>query len=222
MRERGGAVTNRPERVSGLPPELARRPFGVLRPADAASVYARPPQEFTRLADRGLLHKVATGYYAIVPPHSTDREWLPGLEAVAYGIAAADYGPDAAVLMGLSAARLHGAVPRAVAVAVVAVEKNRPNLRLADRDATVVFVRRDTRRLDAERLSTDLGGALATTVEQTLLDLAHRPDVGSIPGEARSAVRALWPRADAAILEQLAGEQRLRTALRRARTWTED
>ncbi len=53
--------------------------------------------------------------------------------------------------MGLSAARLHGAVSRALAVAVVAIEKNRPNVALADRDAYVVFVRRRTARLDAER-----------------------------------------------------------------------
>lgn len=213
-------AAERKERVSGLPPALARRAFGVLRPIDAGAVYARPRQEFTRLVDRGVLRKVATGYYAIVPPHSTDRNWLPTLEAVAYGIAATDYGTDAAVLMGLSAARLHGAIPRALAVAVVAVEKNRPSVALADRDAKVVFVRRNIARLDAERFSTDLGGALVTTAEQTLLDLAHRPDVGGVPDEARAAVRALWPRADASTLEQLAGGQRLRTAMRRARTWT--
>jgi hypothetical protein len=126
---------------------LARRPFGVLRPADAVEVYRNPAKDLARLVDRGLLHKVATGYYAVVPPHSTDRTWLPSLEASAYGIAAADYGPEGAVLMGLSAARLHGAVPRALDVAVVAVSKNRPNLVLADRDATINFVRRDTDRL---------------------------------------------------------------------------
>lgn len=212
-------MENRTGRASGLPPRLARRTFGVLRPADASGVYAHPPQEFARLTDRGLLHKVATGYYAIVPPHSTDRDWMPSLEAVAYGIAAADYGADAAVLMGLSAARLHGAVPRALAVSVVAVEKNRRTLVLVDRAASVVFVRRDTSRLDAERLGTDLGGALVTTVEQTLLDLAHRPHVGSVPDEAHAAVRALWLRADADVLEQLAAEQRLRAALHRARAW---
>src|SRR4051812_1316314 len=105
----------------------------MLRPADADAVYAAPPKEFARLADRGVLHKVATGYYAIVPPRSVGRRWLPSLEATAYGIAAADYGPDGAVLMALSAARIHGAIPRALAVAVVAVEKNRRTLTLADR-----------------------------------------------------------------------------------------
>jgi predicted transcriptional regulator of viral defense system len=191
-----------------------------LRPADAKSVYADPPKEFLRLTSRGLLHKLATGYYAIVPPHSTDRMWLPSLEASAYGIAAADYGIDAAILMGVSAARLHGAIPRALGVAVMTVDKYRPTLTLADRDARVLFVRRNTGRLDAERRSTELGGALVTTVEQTLLDLAHRPDLGGVPDDAGIAVRALAARADLTTLERLAAEQRLRAALRRVREWT--
>jgi hypothetical protein len=180
-------------------------------------MYVNSPKDFNRLAARGVLHKLANRYYAIVPPDSTDRTWLPSLEAAAYGIAAADYGPASAVLMGLSAARLHGAVPRAFAVAVVAVPKRRPRLVLSDRDATVVFVTRNTDRLDAERRSTDLGAALVTTVEQTLLDLAHRPNLGDVPAEAVAAIRALWPRADADRLTEIAHQQRLRSALVRAR-----
>ena len=214
-------MTNRVARASGLPPRLARRPFGVLRPADAAGVYANSSKDLARLADRGLLHKLATGYYAVVPPHATDRTWVPSVEAAAYGIAAADYGPDGAVLMGLSAARLDGAVPRALEVAVVAVPKNRPDLVLADQRATVRFVRRDTDRLDAERVSTDLGAAPVTTVEQTLLDLAHRPGLGDVPAEANAAIRALWPRADSDRLTEIADGQRLRSALVRARKLVE-
>ena len=209
------------ERTSGLLPALAARPFRVLRPVDAAGLYAAPPVEFARLAARGVLHKVATGYYAEVPPGSVGRPWRPSLEAVAYGIAAADYGTEGAVLMGLSAARLHGAIPRALGVGVVAVGKNRPPRPLADREATVRFVRRDTARLDAERMSTDLGPALVTGVEQTLLDLAHRPTLGGLDAEARSAVIALWTRADADRLDDLAQSQRLRAALARARRWRE-
>lgn len=211
--------TSRTERASGLPAPLARTPFGVLRPVDAASVYARPRQEFQRLTERGVLHRLATGYYAVVPPHSHDRTWQPTLEAAAYGIAAANYGAAGAVLMGLSAARLHGAIPRALAVAVVAIEKNRPTVSLTDRSAEVRFVRRDTTRLRAERMTTDLGTALVTTVEQTLLDLAHRPDLGAVPIEAHDAIRALWPRAVQDELDRIAVDQRLRTALRRARGW---
>lgn len=209
------------DRASGLPPELLRRPFAVLRPADARDVYSHPSNQFIRLTERGLLHKTATGYYAIVPPASVGRSWLPGLEAVAYGIGAADYGPGATVLMGLSAARLHGALPRALGIAVVAVPKNRPALSLADRQATVLFVRRDTDRLDAERLSTELGPALVTSVEQTLLDLARRPELGNVPAEARESVRALWPRADVDRLTEIAHTQRLRSSLTRARDWAE-
>lgn len=205
-------------RVSGLPATLAAMPAGVVRPADAVNVYAHPPAEFRRLAARGLLHRLATGYYVPVPTADRDRSWLPTLEAAAYGIAAADYGPDDAVLMGLSAARLHGAVPRALAVAVVAVPKQRPVLRLLDRVADVRFVRRDVARLDAERLPTELGTALATGIEQTVLDLAHRPRLGGVDAEARAAVASLWPRADPDVLDYLASQQRLRAALERARS----
>jgi hypothetical protein len=107
----------------------------------------------------------------------------------------------------------------ALAVAVVAVPKQRPALTMSDREATIVLVRRDTARLDAERVTTDLGTALVTTVEQTLLDLAHRPDFGNFGGEAGEAVRAWWPRADQATLQTIAENQRLRTALVGARGW---
>src|SRR3954451_23314264 len=116
----------------GVPPALARVPFGIVRPVDAAGVYAFPPREFRRLEGAGALHRVATGYYAVVPAAARGREWLPSLEAVAYGIPAADYGPDAAVLMGISAARMLGAIPRGLAVAVVAVPRQRPPVVLKD------------------------------------------------------------------------------------------
>ena len=209
-------------RASGLPAALAATVAGVLRPVDGTAVYTQPQAEFRRLAARGLLHRVATGYYATVPLAQRGGHWMPTLEAAAFGIAAADYGADDAILMGLSAARLHGAIPRALAVAVVAVPKQRPVLNLADRKAEVWFVRRNVARLDAERLPTDLGSALVTGVEQTLLDLAHRPGLGGADAEAWPAVAALWPRADHDILENLAAGQRLRAALKRALVYKMD
>lgn len=209
----------RPTHATGLPRALARTAFGVLRPRDAVGVFAHPRPEFRRMNQRGVLHRVATGYYAVVPPAAHGQRWLPALESAAYGIAAADYGADAVVVMGLSAARLHGALPRAVTVAVVAVPKQRPVLTMADRNAEVMFVRRDTHRLDAERVTTDLGAALITGVEQTVLDLAHRPTLGGVPKEARDAVAALWQRCSPKTLEKLASEQRLRATLERAREW---
>ena len=87
-------------RARGLPPALARVPFGVLRPIDAEGVDAHPRPEFRRLVDGGVLHRVATGYYAVAPMSAYDRSWLPCLEAAAFGIAAADYGPGVVTLMG--------------------------------------------------------------------------------------------------------------------------
>jgi hypothetical protein len=154
-----------------------------------------------------------------VPPDRVRGTWLPELEAAAAGLAAAAYGPDRAVLMGLSAARQHGALPRAIAVAVVAVPRQHAPLTLTDRPARVLFVQRDVERLDAERTRTELGPALVTGIEQTVLDLARRPELGGMPDEARNAVRALLHRADQTVLDQLADNQRLRSALGRALNW---
>jgi predicted transcriptional regulator of viral defense system len=205
--------------ATGVPAALARRPLAVLRSADAAAVYAHPRPEVARLARRGLLHRLAHGFYAVVPLGRVGESWRPPLEAAAAGIAAAAFGWDDVVLMGLSAARVHGVVPRALAVAVVAVPRQRQPLALADRDARVLFVRRDTRRLDAERVTTELGPALVTGPEQTVLDLAHRPELGGAAGEAREAAVVLLPRCDPDVLERLARGQRLGAALRRARGW---
>jgi predicted transcriptional regulator of viral defense system len=182
-------------------------------------VYAFPRQEFRRLAAGGVLHRLARGYYAVVPPAAYDRTWVPSLEAAGYGIGAADYGPDAVAVMGLSAARLHGALPRGLGVAVVAVPKQRPPLPLAERSARVVFVKRDVGRLEVERVGADLGPLLVTTVEQTVLDLAHRPELGGAPGEVVPAVRALWPRVDAGVLARIAGGQGLGAAAGRVADW---
>jgi hypothetical protein len=121
----------------------------------------------------------------------------------------------AVALTGISAARIHGAIPRALGVAVVAAAGHRNSLRLTDRDATVVFTRRDVRRLDCQRLTTELGQGLVTTVEQTLLDLAARPDLGGLSHEAETAVHALIPRADHTNLTELATAQRRRATLNR-------
>ena len=120
--------------------------------------------------------------------------------------------------MHLSATRVHAALPRAVAVAVVAVPEQRSALRLLDRDAVILFMQRDTALLDAERVLTDLGPALVTAVEQTVLDLSHRPGLGGLEAEAHSSAQALLSRADSERLERLARQQHPGAALKRART----
>lgn len=195
-----------------VPPTVLRR-GRVLRPADAQDFYSNPRAEFARLERRGALHRLAPGLFAAVPDHAVGRDWLPPLEATALAIAVTGGHTSGAALMGISAARVHAAIPRALNVAVVAVERHRRTLHLTDRTAEVLFVRRDIARLDVQRHQTELGQGWVTTVEQTLLDLIARPDLGGVPDAAREAITALIPRTDTGLLRELATTQRRRRAL---------
>jgi AbiEi antitoxin C-terminal domain len=205
-----------PRKTVPVPALLSRRANRVLRPRDALDVYAHPRAELARLAHLGVVSHLATGYYAMVPPDRLgDDRWQPELDAAALGLAQADYGVSAVALMGTSAARHHGAIPRALAVAVVAVPKQRPAL--DTHVGRVVFVKRDVTRLDLERIDTPLTSGWVTTPEQTLLDLADRPSLGGLTeAEAGEAVRALAARVDWPQLAGLAARQRKPGALRTA------
>ena len=204
------------DRVEGqVPARLLRRPFRVLRPQDASDTYAHPRAEIARLVGAGGLPRLATGYNAVTPPDRIGRPWLPELEAAAFGIAVADYGSSRVALMGLSAARMLGAFPRALGVAIVAVPKQRPVLKLVDRGAVIIFVRRDVERLELQRAPSELGDGWVTSPEQTLLDLAARPDLGGLPDAAAEARDALLTGADRTLLIEIATAQRRKaTALR--------
>jgi hypothetical protein len=192
-----------------VPAQLLRDHTRVLRPVDAVGVYAHPRPEFARLERSGALRRVAPGYYAAVPDDRVGLVWLPELEAVALGVGVAVAGVDGTALMGLSAARVHGALPRGIGVAVVAMARHRSVLRLTDREAVVLFVRRRLAGLDLQRHESELGEGWVTSVEQTVVDLAARPELGGMPREAMAAVAALVPRADREMLEELvAGHHR--------------
>lgn len=195
-----------------VPPEQLRR-GRVLRPVDAEDIYSNPRAEFARLERAGALHRLAPGLFAAVPDDRVGRDWLPGLEDVALGVAGTGGHAADSALMGISAARAHGAVPRALNVAVVAVQRHRRTLKLTDRNAIILFVRRDVARLDLQRHRTELGQGWITTPEQTLLDLIARPDLGGVPDAAHEAIDALIPRVDTALLRDLATQQRRRGAL---------
>lgn len=203
---------------TAVPASLAALPLGTFRPAQAKHTYAYPAAEVARLHERGLLHRLADGYYVVVPRDMVGRNWMPGLETAAAGIASAIYGQDNIVVMGVSAARLHGAIPRALATATVAVPQQHRPIMLSDRPAIVRFVKRNTQGLDAERYDTELGSTLVTTPEQTILDLAHRPKLGDSEIDVANAVAALHERSDKDRLETLATEQRRNASLQRART----
>lgn len=202
-----------------LPSDLARAPLRTIRPIDAGKVYAHPRAQLRRLAESGVLHRLANGYYIVVPQTEVGRPWRPVLEAAAAGIGSAIYGPNAAVMMGVSAARIYGAIPRALAVAVVAVPTQHRPISLSDRTAIVRFVKRDIDTLDVERINTELGPALVTTPEQTVLDLAHRPELGDNASDVPTAAAALYARCDQPRLTALAARQRRTASLRRAAEW---
>jgi predicted transcriptional regulator of viral defense system len=204
---------------TAVPASLAAYPLGTFRPAQAKHTYAHPAAEVARLHEHGLLHRLADGYYVVVPPAMVAQGWMPGLETAAAGIASAIYGPDDIVVMGVSAARLHGAIPRALATATVAVPEQHRRIALSDRPAAIRFVKRNTQSIDAERYDTELGPTLVTTPEQTILDLAHRPGLGDAEIDVPSAVAALYERSDEDRLQTLATEQRRRASLLRAETW---
>lgn len=187
------------------------------RAADAAVAYAHPAPQLRRLEQSGVLHRLAHGYYTVVPQDQIGTNWMPTLEAAAAGIAAARFHPDRAPLMGVSAARLHSALPRALALAIVAAPAQHDPITLLDRQAAVRFVKRDTARVDVETVTTELGRALVTTIEQTVLDLARRPALGVAEDQIPEALRALLLRCEPEVLDELARRQRLRSALARAR-----
>jgi hypothetical protein len=204
------------ERNVGVHPRLIALGRAVLRPQNAVDLYANPRAEFRRMERTGALRRIAVGYYVVTPrAFISDAGWRPPLEELALGVATADYGDDAA-LMGLSAARYHGAVPRAHAMAWVATRVSR---RLLDAGpyGRITFVKRDLDTLDLVRARTDLAMGWVTSIEQTALDLMRRPRWAAGTRLAMEAVTRLLPRCDDGLLDDLAAAQRGRAALDRAR-----
>lgn len=199
-----------------VPPELLRDGNRILRPRDARDLYVNPRAEFAAMADAGALRRVAHGYF-VAPPDSEvlNPDWRPTVEGVALGIARRDNGARRVALMGLSAARKHGVVPRAVAVGIVAVPSQRPRLRT--NFGEVVFVTRQADRLDLVRTRTDVTEGWVTSREQTILDLADRPTLGSVTAESASeAITALAGNVDWELVRELARNQRKHAAIARA------
>ena len=204
-----------------MPRTLASLRRGVLRPRDAANIYTQPALQFRRLAQEGTILKVAHGYYALVPEASRGSEWRPEIESLALGIGQADYGLNGAILMHLSAARVQGAIPRAIAVAVIAIPKQRPALETSY--GRIVFVKRDVANLKRRKIKTELETGWSTSTEQTAVDLARRPDlVKGMSHVAKEAAAALYLLSDKSKLDSLAKEQRMGPALERLSEWVKD
>jgi len=195
-------------------PVIARAPLRTVRAADLADVYAHPGPALSALARRGVVHRLAQGIYCAVPPEHVGGAWRPTIEAATAAVATVLYGDRVPVLTGLTAARVHRALPRAIGVGYVAVPTQRRPLRLADREAEIRFVMRAVAELDAVAAATDLGLALVTTPEQTVLDLA-RADPRGEDLAAEEAIDALWPECDRQVLQDIAARQRMRATYAR-------
>ncbi|MCG2799416.1 MAG: type IV toxin-antitoxin system AbiEi family antitoxin [Cellulomonas sp.] len=187
---------------------LARAPMRTVRAANLAGLYTHPGPELAILNRRGVVHRLAHGIYCAVPPEYAGGAWRPTFETATAAIATALFGGGVPVLTGLTAARMHRALPRAIGVGYVAVPTQRRPLRLADREGEVQFVMRKVGELDAVAMATELGQVLVTTPEQTVLDLA-RADPRAEDLDAQEAIDALWSACDPAALEEIAGRQRM-------------
>lgn len=201
--------------MAGLPIEITAADPRVVRPRDLRDRYARPAKELARLAEGGALLHLAHGYYAVVPEQYRHTRWQPSIEAVGLAVGQADYGRDAVIGMCPTAARLLGAIPRALGMAVILVPKQRPQLDTIA--GPIRFVAGDAAKLDVQRTDTELASGWVTTAEQTILDLADRPGLGGLtPHDAMTAIRALAGHADWERIGRLAREQRKRPAAVRA------
>lgn len=184
--------------------DVARAQLRAARPVNLADKYANPRALLRHHAAKGELIRLAPGYY-MAPPDDQPLAWRPTIETAAAAIATTAYPDEDVVLMGLTAARIHGALPRAIGVGIAAIPRQHTPITLDD-GGRVLFVARDTDRLDAVRMPVETGHVLVTTVEQTVLDLARRPTLGGLEVEARGAIANLMPRVDTEYLLELADE----------------
>jgi len=161
-------------RDTELVQHIARMPLRTARWQDVDDVEVNAARKLKRLEDVGAVTRIAKGVYTVPPNGADGRRWKAPLEAAALALATVRFGERQAVLMGQSAARHWGAIPRALGRAQVAVSgaTGRP-MKLID-GTEVTFVVRDLTRLDTVVERTALGDALITTPAQTFYDLLAR------------------------------------------------
>lgn len=193
-----------------LPHQITAAPLRTVRPLMLRSLYANPEKELVRLNKAGLVTKIAPGAYTAKADNiPADVPWRPAFEHAAMAYATTQYGNRVPVLYGIGAARFHLAIPRAIAVTVIAVPQQHRPVTLTD-GGNVIFTTTDVDQLEAHFEQTTIGGFLVTTPEQTMIDLLARPDLGGMPNQALAAAAVLACSVDPDRVHQLA-ETRPRT-----------
>lgn len=182
---------------------LQRVPLGAVRAADLDG-YANAHEVLADAAAAGRLHRVARGIYLPVPPRE-GTDWQPTVEASAAAVGVATMRTETP-LIGMSAARMHGALPRAVARAWVAAPRTHRPIAMSSGASVSFVVRRSP--LDVQRVPSELGPVLVTTVEQTILDLMRGVGIHGLDGERDDVVRGLAALTDPADVLRCAAEGR--------------
>lgn len=170
---------------------------GPLGAVDAKALeldYVNPRKALADGVADGRLHRVARGIYMARPRTATDR-WKPTIETAAVAVGALRMGREIP-LMGMSAARLHNALPRAINRAWLAAPRTHRPVQLCDGGVVQFVTRKGLDDLDVEKVATDLGSVTVTTVEQTILDLMRRWGADGMEGEIEPVVRALADQTD--------------------------
>lgn len=164
---------------------IERAPMRTVRTEDIGSIVTNASRTISRLLRKGALTKLAHGVYTAPPNGEDAREWKPTLESGALALATARFGPRAAILMGVGAARHWHAIPRAIGITTIAVAER--GIRPVDlaTGGRVQFVFRRIEEVGATLEQTILGPALVTTPPQTLFDLLAQPAVNEWLGAAQ-------------------------------------
>lgn len=176
--------------------------------------------EFKRFEASGVILRVARGSYVLVPEalRRPDPSWRPTLESIALGLAAASFGPAEVALIGPSAARVHGALPRSISIATVSYPSTRPR-DIETVCGTVRTYRRSIDQMDVVQANSDLVQGQVTSIEMTMLDLASKAPKWPIGHSDRiQAIRLLAARADWDLAEEIANDHRKKTSLASARS----
>lgn len=100
---------------------IARAPMRTVRYQSIRDASSNTWRQLDELSEQGVLVRLAHGVCTAPPDGRDGRTWAPVLEAAGLTLATARYGDRRVALMGIGAARFHGAIPRALGSTTVAV-----------------------------------------------------------------------------------------------------
>lgn len=202
----GPVATLRMDGGQRLRRALRPGPLGAVGADALKPYYANPRKALADAAADGRLHRVARGVYLPRPRTATDR-WKPAIETAAAAVGAVAMGQPIP-LMGLSAARMHKALPRALGRAWVASPRTHRPVELADGGVVSFVMRRRFDALDVETIGSELGPLTVTTVEQTILDLMRGLGAAGMENELEHVVMALADQTDPGRVHRVAREDK--------------